>query len=953
MLSFVFQKIRNKKWMIVSLLLGNLLMVAIASAAPMYSQASLQRALTRNLGDYMVETNRHPGTIITEATYRHIEKRSAEHSSAAFQTVMEAMQLHEQVIEELGVPALMQVSSYRRNAIKAQPLVKVDGGKESMSISIAGYSDVEDHILITNGRLYSKELGADNTIEVIVNEKIFKEQQLMLNQEFETPKMVDADGQPYRIRITGIFTNSKDQDPYWITSPNRWTNVCLMDQDLFLTLFATPGQLRHSLEITRYTVLDYTQFKGHLVADYLNILDGLVKDANNLDAEVTVNCKSTMAAFLPEYKKLTTTIWVLLLPIFVLLIAFVFMVSRQMLEMELNEISVYKSRGANKGQILLIYLLQSLCISVTCLCGGIPLGMFICRVLGASNAFLEFVQRTALPLELSQNVWLFAGLAAFFSTCTMVLPVFRFANVGIVDHKRQKNRVGKQPWWQMFFLDVILLGVSVYGLYQYNQQKDLLAQKVLDGTSLDPLLYICSSLFMIGCALVTLRIFPLLMRIIFQIGKRWWSPAMYTSFLRIIRTKSNQGFLMVFLILTVSLGIFNAQTARTINANAEEKISYMAGTDIVLQEVWQDNKAELAEEKAASVIMTPSESKVTYSEPLFDTYLNLEGVKHVTRVLVTNDVSISVDGGRIKNAMLMGIHTKEFGETAWFKESLLPYHYHEYLNAISQDATAILVSSNFRDIYGYEVGDVLYYSSSEYGSSRGVIYGFVDYWPTYAPVTVAKDSDGLYKETDNFLVIAHLAHLQSAWGVTPYQVWIDAEDSTQFIYDHAEQTQTKYILFRDAAAQLLDLKNDSIFQGTNGILTIGFVCILLLCSIGFLIYWILSIQSRTLQFGIFRAMGMSMREIFTMLINEQIFITGVSIGVGILVGIFTSKLFVPLIQIAYSSADQVIPIEIISESSDYVRLFAVIGAVILICMAVLGVLISKIKISQALKLGED
>ena len=90
-----------------------------------------------------------------------------------------------------------------------------------------------------------------------------------------------------------------------------------------------------------------------------------------------------------------------------------------------------------------------------------------------------------------------------------------------------------------------------------------------------------------------------------------------------------------------------------------------------------------------------------------------------------------------------------------------------------------------------------------------------------------------------------------------------------------------------------------------------------------------------------------------MLINEQIFITGISLGAGIFVGILTAKLFVPLIQIAYSAADQVIPIEVIRDSSDFARLFVVIGIVILLCMVILGVLISKIKISQALKLGED
>ena len=100
-------------------------------------------------------------------------------------------------------------------------------------------------------------------------------------------------------------------------------------------------------------------------------------------------------------------------------------------------------------------------------------------------------------------------------------------------------------------------------------------------------------------------------------------------------------------------------------------------------------------------------------------------------------------------------------------------------------------------------------------------------------------------------------------------------------------------------------------------------------------------------------MGMSMGEILTMLVNEQLFITGVSIAAGILVGILTSRLFIPLIQIAYTSADQMIPLEIVSARGDYVRLFAIIGLAILICMFILGWLISKIKISQALKLGED
>jgi len=129
--------------------------------------------------------------------------------------------------------------------------------------------------------------------------------------------------------------------------------------------------------------------------------------------------------------------------------------------------------------------------------------------------------------------------------------------------------------------------------------------------------------------------------------------------------------------------------------------------------------------------------------------------------------------------------------------------------------------------------------------------------------------------------------------------------------------------------------------------------VLLLCSVGFLIYWILSIQSRSLQFGIFRAMGMSMREVLTMLINEQVFISGLSIAVGALVGHLTAKLYMPLIQLAYAASDSAVPLEVISLQSDSVRLFSVVGAVMLVCMFILGALVSRMKIAQALKLGED
>jgi putative ABC transport system permease protein len=114
---------------------------------------------------------------------------------------------------------------------------------------------------------------------------------------------------------------------------------------------------------------------------------------------------------------------------------------------------------------------------------------------------------------------------------------------------------------------------------------------VLNGGTMDPLMFICSSLFILGAALLALRIIPAITYVVFRLFRKWWSPSLYTTFLQLIRNRHGQTFLVVFLIMTMALGIFNAQTARTINHYAAENIQYTAGADIVIQEKWLNNMA--------------------------------------------------------------------------------------------------------------------------------------------------------------------------------------------------------------------------------------------------------------------------------------------------------------------------------------------------------------------------
>ncbi len=66
--------------------------------------------------------------------------------------------------------------------------------------------------------------------------------------------------------------------------------------------------------------------------------------------------------------------------------------------------------------------------------------------------------------------------------------------------------------------------------------------------------------------------------------------------------------------------------------------------------------------------------------------------------------------------------------------------------------------------------------------------------------------------------------------------------------------------------------------------TLSFILSLIVCSVGFLLYWVMTLKQRELQFGIYRAMGMRMREVKAMLLNEQIFLSFLPLLAGAGIG---------------------------------------------------------------------
>lgn len=936
MLQIMLQKLLHKKWMVVSLLIGNILLVAVAASHPMYQVASLQRMLTDEFDKYFEDNNEVPTMMTLEGRVR---------KSGGMQEYAQCQTIAENLCKELGVKEGQRIVHHNLVVSTFKSRLDRNGVRKEKKFKVGSMSELNDHVSVLSGRMYADEISEDGFIEAVVTMKGFIEMDLLVGEEIDCKFLKNADDEPLSVRIVGVVNNSQAQDSYWVEKPDDFDNEILISPKVFEENFIYGGKIFE--RNTRW----YVSFDPDSV-EFLNAAHIVEKTQEYVALDSSYGkifepvYLGLMKTFLSNEKKVNVTLMILQVPVLLLLSAFLYMISRQMIEMEQSEISLLKSRGASKGQIFRLYLMQSSFLALIGFVVGLPFASLICRILGSASAFLEFVQRRALTIQYTPKVFVYGLAAVIISVLMAVLPALKQSGITIVRQKQSRAR-SKKPLWQKAFLDVLILALSLYGYYSFTQRTDELLSAVMTGGALDPLLFVSSSMFILGAALFSLRLQPLLVRLVYFLGKKRWKPAGYASFLQIMRTGSRQYFIMTFLILTVALGIFNTTVARTILANAQKNLVYHTGADLVVKEFWKSNEAAVRAGVADRLI---------YTEPDYGKFGQIPGVRSMAKVYRGEDVAFQKEQFLMdERIVLYGINTKDFGQTTSLPDGLMEEHYYTYLNLLAGKANGILVSSSFRDILGCKEGDTLTYwltDEKDLMKVQAEIVGFVDYFPGFQPGSYKMYPDGVPYEECAFLIVGHLSTMQGAWGIRPYEIWFDMDSTSEF-YRFAEENNLKLEKCVDTKVELANIKRDTLFEGTNGILTMSFIVILILCGVGYLIYWILSIRSRELLFGIFRAMGMSRGSILRMLINEQIFSSLLSIGCGAGIGILASHMFVPMIQIAYSADNQVLPMELITQSSDMGRLFGVIGLVLVICLVVLARQIFRMKITQALKLGED
>jgi putative ABC transport system permease protein len=180
----------------------------------------------------------------------------------------------------------------------------------------------------------------------------------------------------------------------------------------------------------------------------------------------------------------------------------------------------------------------------------------------------------------------------------------------------------------------------------------------------------------------------------------------------------------------------------------------------------------------------------------------------------------------------------------------------------------------------------------------------------------------------------------------------DADVSYQGIVEEVEDLG---LIVRSWDAPLLEVAAEQQRperQGLFGALSVGFAAAAVLTALGFLLYAFFSFRRRFVELGVLRAIGLSPRQMTAFLAWELGFLVAIGLGAGTGLGVVLTNFFVPYLQVGSGTTSQIPPYIVRISWSAVFRNYALFGVLFVVALIVLIFLLMRIRIFQAIKMGE-
>ena len=201
MLRFVIRKMLNKKWMVLSLLVGNILLISIAASNPMYTDAVLKRTLDTDISNYIEQNNRYPMLI-------KVQNSGYTNNANAIVSFEDELKNSP---ERMGLPIKELIHFYSTNA--KDTTTDLERHDRRDDLCLAYLTDLDKHIEIVEGRMPEKGVDQDGIFEIVVSERYYLTWEMLLNEVITMPKVKDPDGHSLKNGRNSTWNGPRRQSP--------------------------------------------------------------------------------------------------------------------------------------------------------------------------------------------------------------------------------------------------------------------------------------------------------------------------------------------------------------------------------------------------------------------------------------------------------------------------------------------------------------------------------------------------------------------------------------------------------------------------------------------------------------------------------------------------------------------------------------------------------------------
>ena len=946
MLVVVLKRLRHNLGITISAIVGIIAILAMVVCVPVFSHAVSSEVLRSQLEEKAASTHRGLFSLhlyyIDQPSASAVTVDASERVTAAIrETSIRLMGLQPaQVIREI------QSKAINWRAVKTQ--YNLDATDPWFAMAFFSLEDLPKHAVLVEGQWPAASSGNGQPIQVAIMENTADD--LFLNV-----------GDIYRFRdsqiqISGIWKPISLTDTYWFQNPTSAYSSLM-----WIPLESFRSGLRAFLDrplfyVSWYVVMDeaglsfdhapvYSRGLVRMDFELKGLLPGLTNDYSPL-------------APLNDYQKradtLTTLFYAVGSPMVILALLFVSLTATIAVQQYEQETATMRGRGTSWLQVVGLNIIESLVLIVIAVLPGLLTGWLAASLMGKTLSFLRFTNREGIPFTFEGINILWLGLAGLTVIVSRLMPVLGVSRTSIVRMKQEQSRGMQKPLWQRFYLDFLLLLPGIYayvtmsGLASSNQILARL-QAPATGQYRDMVLYVAPALFAMALCMLVLRLLPGLLRLLAWVVERLPQVWAYLSIQQIARRPQDHSSALLLIMISLSLAIYSASTAKTLDRWLHDSAYYKSGADLAVHEyVIKGGDQTSIPGMSASTPSTLSESDLNLDSTInLEEHLKLPAVEGVTRV-GKYEGSFSFGVGE-QQATFMGIDRLDFPKVAFFRDDFSSESFGALMNELGSDLNAVLIPRALAKEKGFRLGDKINTSVRIFDQSYDrelVIAGFYDYFATVFPgenPTLIVNLDSIFDNPE---------------AVIGYDIWLKLRadaDIPLLQYQLAKLVggDKGVITVRgNAYDDVKKMMDQPERVGLFGILNVGFLMTGLMPGIGFVLYSYASLRRRFIQLGILQAIGLSVRQLIGYLASEQFLLMGLAILSGAAIGLVSSYLFVPFLQVGAATGAPVPPFEVLIGWVESGVLSLVFGLILVLTMVGTIASLVRMKVFQAVKMGE-